>query len=129
LPPALQLPPAQEPSRPQLAPSATHAPPTQQLVAIAQVEVSQQGWPSAPQATTEPATQAWPEVVLLFWPEARHVVTSQQPPPRQVLPEQQASPAWPQETQAPPVQMPPPSQMVLSAMHWCGPGSQHPALQ
>jgi len=111
---------------PQVAPDITHAPETQQPD-IEQLELSQQGAPEAPHATTLPLAQTMPLVGL--WPEAKQVPLTQQPPPGQVLLAQQALPAAPHTTQLEPVHIPPVEQAAPLATHTFAPESQQPPWQ
>lgn len=67
-----------------------HEPLLQQLPAAAQVEFWQQVMPLPPQATVTALLQIEPLMLGTFWPGATHEPATQQPPPPQVLPGQQA---------------------------------------
>lgn len=110
---------------PQVTPSATHAPPTQQPAT--HVESSQHGWPVPPHAFDIPLLQTIPLAAVGFVPEAKQAVpVPQQPPAAQVVPPQHGCPTPPHAVQAPLEQLLPPVHIESLAMQVLLPGSQQP---
>jgi hypothetical protein len=96
----------------------TQRPPTQHEPACPeQSELSQQGLPGVPQATTLPLEQTIP-LVPAPSPDATQVPLVQHPPPPHMLFGQHGWPAPPHAAQVPLVHMPPFWQVAPEATHW-----------